>query len=154
MDAENSAGLQAEAVEATAAAAVAAAAAAQAAAAAGGILGPFGGFVPPPVAMSFFHVFTVADAAQFLRVAESVVIAEAEAGRLPGRKLGNEWRFLEFALAEWLRIGQSSKTESTSKSPKDRMLAAFGAWKDFGEDPEAVIAELKRARKAMSEKKG
>ena len=150
MDAENIAALRAEAAEA-----MAAAAAAQAAAAAGGILGPFGGgFVPPPVAMSFFHVFTAADAAQFLRIAESVVIAEAEAGRLPGRKLGNEWRFLEFALAEWLRIGQPSKTEPTSKSSKDRMLAAFGAWKDFGEDPEATIAELKRTRRALSAKKG
>jgi hypothetical protein len=30
------------------------------------------------------------------------------------------------------------------------MLSAFGAWKDFGEDPEELIAELMRARKAMS----
>ncbi|MCI0703199.1 MAG: helix-turn-helix domain-containing protein [Planctomycetia bacterium] len=143
MNADNIAALQAEA-----AGAMAAAAAAQAAAAAGGMPGPFGGgFVPPPVAMSFFHVLTVPDAAQFLRVSESVVIAEAEAGRLPGRKLGNEWRFLEFALAEWLRTGQQSLPEAKPKSSKERMLAIAGLWKD---DPtvDAMVEEIYRQRKA------
>jgi excisionase family DNA binding protein len=148
MSAEQIAALQAEAAGAMAAAA------AQAAAAVGGMNGLFGGaFIPSPVAMSFFHVLTVPDAAQFLRVPESVVIAEAEAGRLPGRKLGTEWRFLEFALAEWLRTGLQPEAELKSKTSKERMRAAFGAWQDFGEDPEQMIAELNRARRAMSAKK-
>jgi len=110
--------------------------------------GPFGpGFVPPPIAMSFFHVLTPADAAQFLRVPEAVVVAEAEAGRIPGRKVGTEWRFLEFALAEWLRSGQSPMTGEKPKSSKERMLALAGAWRH---DPtvDAMVEEIYRQRRA------
>jgi excisionase family DNA binding protein len=99
-------------------------------------------------------VLTPAEVAILLRVPEEVVTTEAEAGRLPGRKLGAEWRFSRPAVVEWLQGERPGMSGPVSKSSKDRMLAAFGAWKDFGEDPEATIAELKRARKAASGTKG
>ncbi len=48
------------------------------------------------------EVLTVAQAAQMLQVAESVVLELAEDGSLPGRKLGDTWRFSRDALLEWL----------------------------------------------------
>jgi len=41
-------------------------------------------------------------AAQFLQVDAATVVEMAEAGRVPGRKLGREWRFSRAALVAWL----------------------------------------------------
>jgi excisionase family DNA binding protein len=109
----------------------------------------FAGFVEWPGL-----VLTLAEVAALLRVPEEIVTAEAEAGRLPGRKLGTEWRFARPAIVEWLKAGRPPSGESVAKTSKERMLAVYGAWKDFGEDPEQVIEELSRARKATSAKKG
>jgi excisionase family DNA binding protein len=48
------------------------------------------------------EVLTPEQAGQFLQIAESVVLDLAEAGRLPGRKLGAVWRFSRAALVDWL----------------------------------------------------
>jgi hypothetical protein len=39
------------------------------------------------------------------------VIEEAEHGRLPGRKIGSDWRFLVLALVDWLRGEQQPRPE-------------------------------------------
>jgi hypothetical protein len=94
------------------------------------------------------EVMTPAEAAAWLRVSEEGLRADVIAGRIPARLVAGEWRLYKAALLDW--FGHPEPT--ADKSSKDRMLAAFGAWKDFGEDPERVIAELSRARKALSEK--
>jgi excisionase family DNA binding protein len=48
------------------------------------------------------EVLTLADVAELLQVEEGVVSAMAEAGELPGRKLGEDWRFSRAALIAWL----------------------------------------------------
>jgi excisionase family DNA binding protein len=48
------------------------------------------------------EVMNALQAAQFLQIDESVVIEMAEAGRLPGRRLGDAWRFSRAALVDWL----------------------------------------------------
>src|ERR1041384_4506850 len=48
------------------------------------------------------EVMNSAQAAQFLQIDEQVVNALAEAGKLPGRKLGHAWRFSRAALVSWL----------------------------------------------------
>ena len=48
------------------------------------------------------EILNVEQAAEFLQVEQSVVVELAEAGRLPGRKLGNAWRFSREALVAWL----------------------------------------------------
>jgi excisionase family DNA binding protein len=53
-------------------------------------------------------VLTLAEAAKFLRVSPSRVRGLAEAGKLPGRQLDKDWRFLKSALVEWLRHKPSS----------------------------------------------
>jgi excisionase family DNA binding protein len=54
-------------------------------------------------------VLTPAQAAQLLQVDEDAVLALAEEGRLPGRRIGDEWRFARAALVEWL----SAEPEAT-----------------------------------------
>ena len=48
------------------------------------------------------EVMNAAQAASFLQIEEAVVIELAAAGKLPGRKLGAEWRFSRTALVGWL----------------------------------------------------
>jgi excisionase family DNA binding protein len=48
------------------------------------------------------EVLRLAEAADLLQVEEDVVISMAEAGELPARKLGEDWRFSRIALIDWL----------------------------------------------------
>jgi excisionase family DNA binding protein len=47
-------------------------------------------------------VLTAAEAADLLRTDEETVEAMAKKGELPGRKLGDDWRFTRTALLRWL----------------------------------------------------
>jgi excisionase family DNA binding protein len=93
-----------------------------------------------------FAVLTPAAAAEYLHVPEMALIAAAEAGRVPGRRIGDEWRFLKLALVEWLSAGCSVEPPKRPKSSKERMLALAGMWKD---DPtvDAMVEEIYRERK-------
>jgi excisionase family DNA binding protein len=105
-------------------------------------------FKDPPAANGTGHsspvspwdVLTLADAAAYLQVSETVVLQEAAAGRLPGRCLAGQWRFNRAAIVDWLRMPQEKR------SSKDRMLALAGIWKD---DPtvDAMVEEIYRERK-------
>ncbi len=48
------------------------------------------------------EVMNAEQAGQFLQIDEKVVVELAEAGKLPGRKLGPSWRFSRAALVAWL----------------------------------------------------
>jgi hypothetical protein len=48
------------------------------------------------------EVMNAEQAGQFLQLDEAEVIELAEAGKLPGRKLGAAWRFARTALVAWL----------------------------------------------------
>jgi excisionase family DNA binding protein len=48
------------------------------------------------------EVLDVAQAAELLQVDEATIVELAEAGKLPGRKLGKAWRFSRAALVSWL----------------------------------------------------
>src|SRR4051794_32465403 len=47
-------------------------------------------------------VLTVAEAAALLQAGEEAVLELADAGELPGRRVGGEWRFARAALLRWL----------------------------------------------------
>jgi len=51
----------------------------------------------------------VAQAADLLQVDATVVTEMAEAGKLPGRKLGTAWRFSREALVKWLSTPERSE---------------------------------------------
>ena len=48
------------------------------------------------------EVLTLEEAAEYLRVSESEVVELATSHELPGRKIGEQWRFLKAALQDWL----------------------------------------------------
>ena len=47
-------------------------------------------------------VLTPAELAAWLQVEEAVVVEMAERGKLPGRKLGEQWRFARASILHWL----------------------------------------------------
>jgi excisionase family DNA binding protein len=53
-------------------------------------------------------VLTLEDVAALLRVPVQDVSARAQAGELPGRRFGEEWRFARAAVMEWLASGEAS----------------------------------------------
>ena len=55
-------------------------------------------FTPAPPA----EVLTAAQAAELLQVEEAEVLALAGRGELPGRRIGEHWRFSRTALLAWL----------------------------------------------------
>jgi excisionase family DNA binding protein len=55
------------------------------------------------------EVMNAEQAGQFLQIDEKVVNELAEAGKLPGRKLGNAWRFSRAALVAWLAGPEKSR---------------------------------------------
>jgi excisionase family DNA binding protein len=48
------------------------------------------------------EVLTAEQAAELLQTDAAAVCALADAGELPGRKIGDEWRFLRSAVLAWL----------------------------------------------------
>lgn len=55
-------------------------------------------FTPAPQ----LDVLTLAQAAELLQVPEPELLELAEAGKLPGRRIGEQWRFSRPALIAWL----------------------------------------------------
>lgn len=49
------------------------------------------------------EVLTAGEAAAMLRVSERQLLKAVERGELPGRRIGEEWRFSREALSAWLR---------------------------------------------------
>src|SRR5262245_29441811 len=84
-------------------------------------------------------VFTLAEAAAYLRLPEATVMQLVRDQGLPCRRTGAEWRFLKAAIQEWL------KTPSPPLSSKDALLAMAGQFKD-DPDLEEIVREAYRRR--------
>jgi excisionase family DNA binding protein len=81
-------------------------------------------------------VFTLTEAAKFLRVKKPTLQKLAVQGRVPARKIGDEWRFLRSALENWLTGNSDSR---------NAFLEQAGAFKD---DPTLMpmLEEIYKAR--------
>jgi len=89
-------------------------------------------------------VLTLAEAAAYLRVPEAEVVRLVRQQDLPGRLLGDEWRFLKSALQDWLRT-------PPLRGSWEAVLSTAGSMKD---DPflEAELKEIyKRRGRPMTE---
>jgi excisionase family DNA binding protein len=65
-------------------------------------------YVPIPESS---EVLTVDEVAELLKVEIKTVLALAEQGQLPGRKIGDEWRFRRASVLDWLGgAGQITST--------------------------------------------
>jgi excisionase family DNA binding protein len=76
------------------------------------------------------EVLTAEEAAQLLRVTVQTVLKESRAGRLPGIKVGREWRYSRNALIRHLGQYVGEREEATGESsgddPPSRRSAATG----------------------------
>jgi excisionase family DNA binding protein len=84
------------------------------------------------------EVLTLAEAAAYLRAAESDVLRLVREQGLPGRKVGDDWRFLKAAVAGWLGT-------PAAPDPSQFWQTHFGALQD---DPDLreIVREAYRKR--------
>jgi len=84
------------------------------------------------------EVLTLPEAAAFLRITEPDVIRTVEQQNLPGRLVGQEWRFLKSALEDWLRT-------PPLRPSKEAVLSRIGSWQN---DPylEKELEEIHKRR--------
>lgn len=88
------------------------------------------------VAPSPLDVLTLDEAAAYLRLAVQAVRTEAEAGRIPGQKLGGDWRFLRGGIAQWLsspvrlRPANPSPGARETQEEFDAFQASLAAYRD------------------------
>ena len=47
-------------------------------------------------------VLTIGQLSRYLQITESTLYKLVQAGRLPGKKVGRQWRFQREAIDEWL----------------------------------------------------
>ena len=76
------------------------------------------------------EVFTLAEAAAYLRVSEADLLDLVCSQSLPGRFTGHDWRFLKSAIEHWLSLGAPSP-----QARKEAQLALAGKYKD---DPDLM----------------
>lgn len=53
------------------------------------------------------EILTTKEAADFLKLHEKTLSRLARQGKLPGNKIGGEWRFLKEDLVGWIHEGRS-----------------------------------------------
>jgi excisionase family DNA binding protein len=82
------------------------------------------------------EVMTTEELAGFLRVPEATVRQYAVRFSIPGRQIGQEWRFWRVAVLEWLR----------GRSGKEVLLSQAGAFEDDAEDLAGLRASIYRDR--------
>ena len=92
----------------------------------------------PPAAPAG-DVLTLAEAAEYLRLPESEVTLLVHTQGLPGRAVGEDWRFLKTALQDWLGAAPPAKPS------KEALLARAGSWKD-DPDLDEMLKEIYKRR--------
>lgn len=95
---------------------------------------------PKSLPAATLEVLTLAEAAAYLRVTEEEVVRLVGPHGMPGRRIGDEWRFLKSALQVWLATPPKSFS-------KEALLSLAGAWKD---DP--YLEELRQQINAARER--
>ena len=53
-------------------------------------------------------ILTLEETSQYLRLPTETVLSQATKGNIPGRKIGDNWRFLKTAIDDWLSAKNSS----------------------------------------------
>jgi excisionase family DNA binding protein len=90
------------------------------------------------------EVLNLTEAAAYLRLAQEDVLRMVREQGLPGRQVGEEWRFLKAAIQDWLRTG-------STWSSKEAQLAVAGAWKGDPYVDEELKEIYRRRGRPMTE---
>jgi excisionase family DNA binding protein len=97
----------------------------------------------PPDTMTS-EVLTLAETAAYLRLPEADVLRLVRTERLPGRPVGEDWRFLKTALQDWLRM-------PAVKPGKEAIRARIGSWKDDPDLDDMLKAIFRKRGRPMTE---
>lgn len=62
---------------------------------------------------------TIEEVADYLQISPSTVYKLARHGILPGRKVGNNWRFSRAGIEDWLVADSVWHSQTTSNDTKD-----------------------------------
>ena len=73
------------------------------------------------------EVLTVEEAAEYLRVAGTTLMAKAREGEIPGKRIGRLWRFSRRELLEWV--------EDRARTGEEDLALARAAMEDY-DDPD------------------
>jgi excisionase family DNA binding protein len=100
----------------------------------------------------FTDVMSLEECATFLRVPPETILQEAQAGHLPGRKLGELWRFSRSQIHAWLGSPESLGQPGIQRAPKPGSVEAILQFVDFlpKEELEDSLKELSEFRKRWS----
>ena len=60
-------------------------------------------------------VLTAREAADYLQISPSMLLREARAGVIPGKKIGRQWRFSRPALLGWLEEEAAAQAEDRAR---------------------------------------
>jgi excisionase family DNA binding protein len=91
------------------------------------------------------EVLTLAEATAYLRLSEGDVLRLVREQNLPGRQIGDQWRFLKAAIQDWLRSGPPPR------GSKEAIMALAGVWKDDPTVDEMLREIYKRRGRPMTE---
>jgi excisionase family DNA binding protein len=95
---------------------------------------------------------TLSEAAAFLRVPTETLRADVIASRIPGRLVGDEWRFVRSALVAWLSQPEPpiSRPARTGQELVEHIkrINAESPFRETEEETEAFLAKIYAARKA------
>ena len=92
------------------------------------------------------EVLTLAEAAAYLRVKEEDLLRLLREQGMPGRQVGQDWRFLRAALQDWLRT-----PPTTAPGSKDFWQTQLGAFEDDPHLEEMLHEIYKRRGRSMAE---
>lgn len=85
------------------------------------------------------EVLTLAEAADYLRVSEEDIVKLVHQQALPGRLLGQDWRFLKSAVQDWLR-------SAPPQGSKEAILSVAGVLKDYPLEEDLKEISKRRGR--------
>jgi excisionase family DNA binding protein len=79
--------------------------------------------------LTFTNILTLEEAAEYLRLSQTVIAQQASAGNIPGQYIDNNWRFSKSAIDDWLKV----------RNPRSVLLRQAGALAD-----DATLVELQK----------
>jgi excisionase family DNA binding protein len=88
-------------------------------------------------------VLTLSEASLFLRVTKDDVLQLADAGCLPGRKIGQHWRFSKKALLDWLAHKEPyADCNSSAEQKRDVSAASVPAHSSSAVHPKSPLIDF------------
>ena len=98
------------------------------------------------------ELLTAKQVAAYLKLHEVTVLSFARKGKLPGFKVGREWRFRADDIRAWLAAREESHRQFVERfnALSDRLGEAIRAAGYGPDDVERLIAEVRAERQASS----